>query len=267
MAKARGLSGTELHLRTVLLRRMAGQDRNVIDTAVQTTKFVIGFLVQNGHKGLDEMLDDVRTSEELKREYEPPPAPPPPSMTPEDTRGGGGGRMPTGGASAASLAHNPAATGSSTDSYLNAMAKADSNVSFNAMYRHLPQVDKDELDCFRKYVVNRVMETFEKGWKTAQFHKCCEVLLLSGLSIAKLIDLNKKDNGAMEAELLAKVKPTFNQLGPVHIGFKTYTTWMKDFLDRESASLERKRIASVARMEARGIMKGIPRSIMRQRKI
>lgn len=69
MAKERGLSEMELNLRTVLLQRMAGQSRSMINNAVQTTRLVVGFFLQNGHKTLDEILGE--SSPEMLAELSP----------------------------------------------------------------------------------------------------------------------------------------------------------------------------------------------------
>ena len=65
MAKDRGLSEMELNLRTTLLQQIAGQSRSVVDTAIQTTKFTVGFFLQHGHKSLEDIFDE--TEEEQVR--------------------------------------------------------------------------------------------------------------------------------------------------------------------------------------------------------
>ena len=60
MSKARGLSEMELNLRTVLLQQIAGQSRSVVNNAIQTTKLVVSFFLQHGHKTFEEILDDMQ---------------------------------------------------------------------------------------------------------------------------------------------------------------------------------------------------------------
>ena len=59
MAKGRGLSEMELNLRTILLQKMAGKSRDVVSSVVQTTKLVVGFFLQNGHKSLEEIIEEI----------------------------------------------------------------------------------------------------------------------------------------------------------------------------------------------------------------
>jgi len=59
MANSRGLSNMELNLRTILMQKMAGQSRSVVSSAIQTTKLVVGFFLQNGHKTLEQLLDEA----------------------------------------------------------------------------------------------------------------------------------------------------------------------------------------------------------------
>ena len=49
----------ELNLRTTLLQQIAGQSRRVVDTAIQTTKFTVGFFLQHGHKSLEDIFDET----------------------------------------------------------------------------------------------------------------------------------------------------------------------------------------------------------------
>lgn len=66
MAKERGLSEMELNLRTVLQQQMAGKSRVVVASVVQTTKLVVGFFLQNGHKSLEEILEEFKSPTQPK---------------------------------------------------------------------------------------------------------------------------------------------------------------------------------------------------------
>ena len=65
MAKERGLSEMELNLRTILLQKIAGQSRSVVNNAIQTTKLAVGFFLQHGHKTLDQIQDEAEETEHV----------------------------------------------------------------------------------------------------------------------------------------------------------------------------------------------------------
>ena len=266
MAKSRGLSSTELQLRTVLLQRMAGQPRNIIDTAIQTTKLVTAFLLHEGHKSLEELLDEVRTSPELMAEYL--------IMNQEE---GEGGVERTG---------TPSSEGSSSDGSGSDAEPDDGEASTSQRATSKTQTDNvnrglkfDQLDPgrmssmadFRKFVANKVMinsmGTWERGWKSSQYHRCTTVLLNAGLTVVDLAEYNQEP-GRVEGELNSKVKPIFNKEGPVHIGFDTFKTWLKEFLDRDGMKLLLNQVVRESRMMARMNMNaGIPKSHLNRRAV
>jgi len=60
MGKVRGLEEMELNMRTILLKTIAGQSKAIIDNAIHTTKLVVKFFLQNGHKSFEELLFESR---------------------------------------------------------------------------------------------------------------------------------------------------------------------------------------------------------------
>jgi hypothetical protein len=80
MAQRRGLEELELHLRTVLLQRMAGQSRHVVNTTIQTTRLLIGYFRANQGKTAQQILAEAMDLVPLMG----------PAERNEDLAGGGG---------------------------------------------------------------------------------------------------------------------------------------------------------------------------------
>ena len=261
-AKSHGLSSTELQLRTVLLQRMAGQPRDIIDTAIQTTKLVTAFLLHEGHKSLEDLLDEVRTSPELMAEYR--------SMDQGEEGGVERTSSPSSEASSSEAGgtdslppdDEPSTSQTVTDN------TSSSNDAKGLIYSSLNILQKSSMEKFRKFVFNKVMERsdiWERGWKSSQYQRCCTVLLKAGLTVLDLAEYNKQA-GRVDAELTSTVKPIFNREGPINIGFDNYKTWLNEFLDREGKLLILDQVTQRARAGARLNMNtGIPKSHLSRR--
>jgi hypothetical protein len=265
MAKANGLSATELQLRTVLLQRMAGQPRNVIDTAIQTTKLVTAFLVGQGHKTLEEMLEEVRTSPELRKEYEESRPSPPVS----DTNMSGRDR----GASSSSARPPPLM---SIEVPLSEAAKAAKKVIIKdridaqmKSFKNLSDVQREAFLGFRKFVFNKVMtaQSLSGGrvWKISELHRCIEVLLKVGLVMMDLVKLYRKGKQHLENALEIKVMPIYNKEGPINASFNEYKTWLHEYVADNASKLEQEGHKDQTRKDMRkNARAGIPKSFLKR---
>ena len=57
------MADLELTLRTVFLEKMAGQSRAVVDQTIRTTRLVVAYFTSNGHRELEDLLEEAREDE------------------------------------------------------------------------------------------------------------------------------------------------------------------------------------------------------------
>jgi len=248
LAKTRGLSATELELRSVLLRRMAGQSRTIIDTAIQSTKLIIAFLVQNGHKSLGELLEEVRTSKELSSEY----MDPLPEGSSFSSETGANSNLQ----SLKMARYDPAPSSSGPISSF--VAAAPIKTQDGLAYEDLDDSEKPLIDAVRRHFVSKVLAQSGRPWKSNDYHRCVAVILKAGLTVSKLITLSKTP-GAIEEELRLRMKPIFNKEGPAMISYENFRIMLTNFIEKDGEVLNnRKQLAQVKLQLQKQSKKGMP---------
>ena len=205
MAQQRGLGELELHLRTVLLQRMAGQSREIVDRTIQTTRLVVGYFRLNARKSREELIAEAvalapRMREKKDGEGEGESR----GRGREESRRSGGGRGSEGGVGSKSKATSATPT----------------------------PADLAEYEELRRFIFSRFLATsMAKTRSTCRTQLFSEALWRAKLGMEELLALYTRNRTTFVRVLRQRMIDAYHSVGPREVSFDEFATFVAAFIE------------------------------------